>query len=368
MTQVIIVGGGIAGLIASILLGKKGIECTLIEKRNYPAHRVCGEYISKEAVPFLESEELLPQNIILPNISRFMLSSVSGKSASLNLDLGGIGISRFCFDQFLYRKAIQAGVNVLTDTAVEDVRFSNDSFRITTAGAEFNAPLVVGAFGKRSTLDTKLNRPFIKKRSPFVGVKYHVRLDFPDDLIALHNFNGGYCGISRVENNVVNVCYLTHRQKLKDHKTIRKMEEEVLFKNPFLREIFTLSTPLFEKPETINEINFETKRPVEDHMLMVGDAAGMITPLCGNGMAMAIHSAKLAAANILDYMKHGNRSELESCYRQQWNTTFRRRLWIGRQVQRLFGSEVASSAAINLAVHLHPFAELIIRNTHGKPF
>jgi menaquinone-9 beta-reductase len=369
MKQIIIIGGGIAGLVASIHMVREGLACTLIEKRNYPAHKVCGEYISNEALPYLRSLDLLPPNIILPQILRFQLSSVTGESKLLPLSLGGFGISRYCFDHFLYKKAVEAGVEVITDMPVERVEYANGGFIVTTSLGEYLADVVLGAFGKRSTLDSKLNRPFIKKRSPYLGVKYHVQLNHPEDLIALHNFNGGYCGVNSVENQIVNICYLAHREKLKQFKNIKTMEENVLFQNPLLKEIFTRATFLLDRPETINEINFETKAPVESHLLMIGDAAGMITPLCGNGMAMAIHSAKLASTNVIKYFREGrDRTRLESAYANQWNATFRSRLWAGRQIQRLFGSETASSLAINLAVHFPPLADFLIRNTHGKPF
>ena len=149
------------------------------------------------------------------------------------------------------------------------------------------------------------------------------------------------------------------------------MEENILFENPHLKNIFKNSEFLFEKPETINEISFETKEPVWNHLLMTGDAAGMITPLCGNGMAMAIHSAKILSELIKKHLEKNNfnRQQLENEYVQVWNKTFARRLWIGRQIQNnLFGSEFTSNLAINLAVYSKPIANAIIKNTHGEPF
>lgn len=369
MKPVIILGGGIAGLVASVMLARKGIECIVFEKKNYPHHKVCGEYISNEALPFLKSVHLFPDHVVLPRISRFQLTSVKGKSEYLNLELGGFGISRYLFDSFLYAQAREAGVQIFVNDAVEDVNFANDTFTVKTKSNEYSAEIVLGAFGKRSTIDAKLNRDFIKKRSPYVGVKYHMKLDFPEDLVSLHNFNGGYCGVSPVENRIVNVCYLCHREKVRQFKSLDNLERQGLSENPHLKEIFSSATFLFDKPETINEINFENKAPVENHILMIGDAAGLIAPLCGNGMAMAIHSAKLVSEIVSDHIKNnGPRNKLEIEYARQYNITFRNRLWAGRQIQRLFGSERASSLAVNLAVHFPPLANFIVRNTHGKPF
>jgi menaquinone-9 beta-reductase len=369
MKPVIILGGGIAGLIASVTLARKGIESIVFEKKDYPGHKVCGEYISNEALPFLKSVNLFPKHIALPQISRFQLSSVQGRSEYLRLKLGGFGISRYAFDSFLYAQALEAGVQVNVNSTVDEIFFANDLFTVRTKSGEYNSSIVLGAFGKRSNIDVKLNRDFIKKRSPYVGVKYHLKVDLPEDLISLHNFNGGYCGVSPVENKIVNLCYLCHRDKVRQFKSLENLERQALSENPHLKQIFSSATFLFDKPETINEINFENKRPVENHILMIGDAAGLITPLCGNGMAMAIHSAKIAAEIVSAYVKqNGTRDKLENEYARQWNSTFRDRLWAGRQIQRLFGSEEASSLAINLAVHIPPLANFIVRNTHGKPF
>src|SRR5688572_11946860 len=103
--QVVVVGGGISGLLAAIQLARAGIQCYVIEKKIYPFHRVCGEYISNETVPFLESCDLFPEMHSPPRILRFQLSSVGGKDKILPLDLGGFGISRHTFDYFLYERA-----------------------------------------------------------------------------------------------------------------------------------------------------------------------------------------------------------------------------------------------------------------------
>lgn len=370
MKNVIIAGGGLAGLITGIQLSRAGISCTLIEKKTYPFHRVCGEYISNETVPFLKSLGIYPQEFSPPTLHRFQLSSVNGKSADLKLDLGGFGISRYHFDYFLFEKAKASGVNFILDAEVNAIHFVDEKFRIQTSQKNFEADVVVGSFGKRSKIDISLNRSFIKKRSPYIGVKYHIYTDHPSDLIALHNFKDGYCGISNIEEGKTNLCYLSHRNNLKRYGNIPDMERAVLFKNPFLKSIFATSNFIFEKPETINEISFETKRPVENHILMAGDAAGMITPLCGNGMAMAIHSSKILSERITHFCTSPNysRAQLEIDYTTSWRKAFEKRLWVGRQIQRLFGSEQASDFAVNLARNSKAVANFLIKKTHGIPF
>lgn len=364
-----IAGGGLAGLISGIQLAKAGIPVVIVEKKSYPLHKVCGEYISNETVPFLKANGLYPDLFHPPQINRFQLSSVAGKHAELKLEMGGFGISRFSFDQFLFEKAKQAGVEIFLNTEVSEIQFAENRFQIVAGSQEITTDVVLGAFGKRSKLDATLGRSFIKRRSPYAGVKYHIQRNHPDDLIALHNFEGGYCGMSNVEDGKTNLCYLTHRENIRRYGDIAAMEKEVLYRNPLLKDIFQNSTFLFPKPEVINEISFETKQPVEDHILMIGDAAGMITPLCGNGMAMAIHSAKLACEVIVHFCAEKiSRSEMESRYNRLWSKNFQYRLWKGRQIQALFGNQKLSDFAVNLALHSKPIAKALVRNTHGKPF
>jgi len=366
--NVFIAGGGLAGLVSACLLARKGVSVTLAERKTYPFHRVCGEYISNETLPFLKSSNLLP-DLPLPQINQFQLTSVNGKASELTLDLGGFGISRYTFDNFLYEQAAAAGAQVLLNTEVEEINFDTDGFAIKTTNQNLKADVVLGAFGKRSRLDVKLDRDFIKARSPYAGIKYHIRTDHPAHRISLHNFKDGYCGISAVDGDKQTLCYLTHRNNLKQFGNIAEMEKAVLYKNPFLKSIFENADFLYARPEVINEISFEKKSPVTNHILMTGDSAGMITPLCGNGMAMAIHSAKIVSELIVDFCsKKVTRNEMEIMYSRKWNDLFANRLWAGRQIQKLFGAEWTSNLAVNLVGHVKPVANWLVKQTHGNPF
>lgn len=369
MKKVVIIGGGLAGLISSILLTRKGIAVTLIEKKVYPFHRVCGEYISNEVIPFLKSNNLFPSEFNPTNITQFQLTAVNGKSSTLPLDLGGFGISRFTLDYFLKQEAEKSGVKILENTEATDVRYTGYGFELLANNNALTADVVLCAFGKRAKLDVEWRRSFTQTRSPYVGVKHHLKTNHPNNLIALHNFEGGYCGISNIEAGKTNLCYLVHRDKVRKAGSIERLEQNVLKKNPWLKTIFDSSEFLFDKPEVINEISFATKEPVYNNMLMIGDAAGMITPLCGNGMAMAIRSGKMAAELVADYcLGKISRAAMESHYANQWKKTFAHHLWFGRQVQRLFGNEFASNVAIQLAVRTKWIARAIMKNTHGEPF
>lgn len=367
--DVIIIGGGLAGLTSAIHLSKAKFKVLLIEKNAYPKHKVCGEYVSNEVLPYLAYLGFNPFKFGAKKISKFELTTHNNKSISANLPLGGFGMSRYDMDFRLYQLALKNGIEVLQDTVV-DVHFENDNFQVKTKlQSNFNTKIVIGSYGKRSNLDVQFNRKFIKKKSPYLGVKIHVSGDFPEDKVALHNFKGGYCGVSKVENNHINLCYITNFEAFKKHKDIEAFQEQVLFKNEALKWLFTNSKPAFEKPLTISQISFKTKQPIENHIIMCGDTAGMIHPLCGNGMGMAIRSAQLASVLIIDYLhgKIASRKTLETAYTKRWKKTFGLRLKAGHAIAYLFRQDSLAPKLLTVLRWFPFLMPLIIKMTHGKP-
>jgi len=367
--SIVIVGGGLAGLSATLHLRKAGFDVTLIEKSTYPHHKVCGEYISNEVLPYLQWLDADPLSLSPSIIKKLTVSSSTGKTINCELPLGGFGLSRFTLDYFLYQKALQKGCVIITDR-VTNIQFKDSNFEITTdRHGVLNSHLVIGAYGKRSAIDQKLSRSFILKKSPWLAVKAHYSGNFPEDLVALHSFKGGYCGVSKVENNHINVCYLADYESFKAHKHIDDFQKNVLCKNPQLESILEHSNMLFEQPLTISQISFEKKEAVQDHILMIGDTAGLIHPLCGNGMAMAIHSAKICAELIITYL-HGRittRNLLEQEYIKRWNSHFKTRLLMGNFLSRLIRKDKLFKPMQQLLITFPSVLPLIVKMTHGKP-
>ena len=366
-----IIGAGLAGLTSAILLRKRGYPVTIIEKKEFPFHRVCGEYVSNEVLLFFKSLEIDISQFNPSSISRLTISSAAGRLVEIPLEMGGFGISRYVFDNYLYQEAKASGVEFILAKA-NNITFENEQFTIDlSSGTALHCDLAIAAYGKRTNLDQKLNRAFFYQRSPYMGVKYHIKTDLPQDMIRLDNFEGGYCGTCKIEDDLYNLCYLTKTENLKGHKSISGMEHKILFKNPHLKKIFSNAEFILDKPEVINEISFEKKTLVEGHILFCGDAAGMITPLCGNGMAMAIHSGKLLAECIIQsgsYIDPASRLSLERNYKNQWENQFAMRLKAGRYIQKLLMHPQFSNLAINLLKSSNRLSEMVVKSTHGKSF
>ena len=365
--EVIIIGGGLAGLTAALHLLKNKHKVLLFEKNEFPKHKVCGEYISNEVVPYLKSLQLDLETLRPKQITKLSFSLVSGKTVTTTLPLGGIGLSRFALDYYLYQEVLKRGGSIVQET-VSNVLFLEDNFRVTTNNSVYYAKVVLGAFGKRSNMDVALKRNFISKPSNWLGVKAHYKVPFADDLVGLHHFKGGYCGVSKVETDLVNICYLGNYETFKKHKSIATYQEKVVCQNPQLKAIFTDASIQFEAPLTISQISFEPKKSVENKMLMIGDTAGLIHPLCGNGMAMAIHSAKLASETATKFLEGTcSRTEMEKQYTKQWRRNFRTRMQTGRLLGNLLQKEQLAPFVLRMVTTIPFLLPQLIKKTHGRP-
>lgn len=365
---VIIIGGGLAGLTNALHLAQSGTEVVLFEKDNFPRHKVCGEYISNEVLPFLRQLGVDPFALGATKISRCSLSSIKGREVQAPLPLGGFGISRFLLDNHLQQRCVEAGVQLITDSVLS-IAFDGNEFHVQTKSqGAWAAELVIGAYGKRSRLDKEHGREFMEEKAPYLAVKRHFAGEFPEDLVALHNFKGGYCGVSKVEDGRINVCYLADYSAFKPYRDIERFEQEVVRKNPHLARCFQEFEPLFESPLTISQVSFAPKERIHQQVLMSGDSAGMIHPLCGNGMGMAIGSAEILSNLILRYRKgeFSSRAELGTAYDQEWRQQYRKRLLAGRLFSALFSRNQLFDQAVSVLTHLPVLLPFFVRQTHGS--
>ena len=280
-------------------------------------------------------------------MTRTRLTTARGQELNLPLPATGYGLSRRKLDAFLFDHAKSLGVDAHDGVDVRSIDTSEDgkkelTLRPSGSAEEFNvrASVVIIAHGRRSRLDRKLNRPFFQKRSPYVAFKRHFSVrtagfdeELPslEGLVELHTFRGGYCGVSFAEDNIVNVCTIFDQDLI----TLDRIDAEGVWsflsqgRSPLARRLSTLEAR-DDDSLAIAQIPLTLKERSSQNILFVGDAAGMIAPLAGDGQAMAMESA-LMLANLLH-------EELPTIPFQRWNELWQKkyanRLRLGQWLQR----------------------------------
>lgn len=365
--NVIIAGGGLAGLTSAIHLSRVGFKVLIIEKNAFPRHKVCGEYLSREVEPYLEWLGI-DLSLKKPEVlDRLQVSAINGHSVESRLQLGGIGLSRFVLDKILLDKALSQGCSLLQDTVTGFSQQGGECKVSTGHHGVFRASRVLGAFGRHSQLDHTLDRRPLQQSAGWMGVKGHYTGEFPSGLVGIHHFEGGYCGVSRIEEQLINICYLTTYLSFRRYKSIPVFQTQVLSQNPWLKQIFAECRPVFAQPLAVGQISFEGREQTASGALMLGDAAGMIHPFCGNGMAIAIHTGKIAAELLVeDRQNNMGLKQLNLQYIRSWNLHFNRRIHTGRFWASIIRSRTGSAVLLSALTCLPSLLPVLIRQTHGQ--
>jgi flavin-dependent dehydrogenase len=323
-----------------------------------------------ESHGFLQRLSLNLSGMDIPYITELKVSAPNGNSFTRKLDLGGFGISRYTLDSQLAQIAVKKGVTLLEKTKVTDVIRDGNNFLVKANGPDYNAKVVCGSFGKRASLERNLGREIKKGEKNYVAVKYHVKADLPSKRIELHNFENGYCGISKVDGDKYCLCYLTTSENLsKSGNSIKEMEKNIVMQNPFLKKYFTESKFLYNEPLAISQVTFKPKSLVNNGVIMLGDSAGTIAPLCGNGMSMAMRASFIAAGLINSFLADTiDREQLYHQYQRLWKHNFSNRIKIGGWIQGLFGKNSLTNISIGFFKTFPFAADKLISMTHGKTF
>ena len=343
--DVAVAGGGLAGCSAAIALARAGFSVALYEAKAYPHDKVCGEFLSPESEHFLNRLGVLPaiERQQPTRLRRARVVAPSGNAWSGAFRGTGLGLSRHALDATLAEQARRAGVALYERSPVSDVRGDlDDGFLVRARTAdgvhEVPARAVVGAYGKRGSLDRTLDRDSRQVRTPFVGLKAHFIGPTPGDCVDLYTFPGGYCGLSEVEGRRVNACLLV-RQDVFQREAGQPADVErfvawMARQNPQLGDWLDHARRTSPEWLSISQVSFAAKRAVERDVLMAGDTAGLIAPLAGDGMSMALHGGLLAADWLTRYLcAEVDAAAVRAGYAADWRRAFAGRLRLGRLLQ-----------------------------------
>lgn len=296
----IVVGAGVAGCSAAIRLCQQGLEVLLIERESKPKHKVCGEFLSFECEELLSEVGVHLDDLGAAEISKLVLYQ-KNKQSKQSLPFVGRGISRKKLDHELQKVFVAQSGQLLLGKKVKEIRKKNGSFVVKCSDQkEFFTRSVFWATGKHDVSS-------VHRRSGndhWVGMKRHLRLpkeiaDSFEEKIEMHFFDGGYGGLSKVENGDLNFCFLLKKEKVKELKNdwqniLSHMSEG----NPRLQEVFLQGEWLWAKPLAIAPIPYGYINEGSKDYFFIGDQMAVIPSITGDGMAMALVSAKEAVNSL----------------------------------------------------------------------
>lgn len=369
----LVIGGGLAGCSTASQMAQRGYDVLLAEQSTYPRQKLCGEFLSPEAQASFRRLGVLEavHEAGARPIQRTLLSEPTGGATRHALPDTALGLSRAQLDELLFHHAVATGAEGRPGTRVTNVRGSLDQGFAVDVGAEtVEARLVFGAYGRRSRLDRTLQRPFLDENTPYVAFKAHYEGPAASELagtIELHGAPGSYCGLSPVEHNCVNVCWIGGAEALKETGgTPTAMLDERLRQNPLLDERLGGLHRVSDQFEAVSQVPLMPKSRFAQDVCMIGDAAGMIAPLCGDGMAMALQTADLVtplASAFLD----GRRStaSFRTAYENAWTRSFSRRMRLGRWIHTAAFQPGMTRLLVNSFRVLPSLARWLIRTTRG---
>ncbi|VWX46519.1 NAD(P)/FAD-dependent oxidoreductase [Novosphingobium sp. 9U] len=296
VAPVVVIGGGLAGAAAATRLARTGQAVTVIEREGGPHEKVCGEFLSVEACQDLTDLGLPPEHLGAVAIDR--LRVLHGRhSVEAPLPFVARGLSRAILDEALLEAASQAGAEVLRGVRVTGL----DGTRVLTSAGEHRAAHVMLATGKHDLRAMPRGAP--ATREGYVGFKMHWRLS-PAALTALGSaielvlFGQGYAGLQRVGAAEANLCLVVRRSHFADLGGTWEALLAHLLLEPGLASRLADAQPLLAKPLAIANLPYGhlyQPRSDNDAVWRLGDQAAMTASLSGDGMAVALRSATLAA-------------------------------------------------------------------------
>lgn len=358
-SKIAVVGAGPAGASLAIRLAKENFEVCLIEREKFPRHKLCGEFVSPECFRHFHELGVFKEMLAAggERIAETIFYAASGESVGVpsawfnKNEAGALSLSRAAMDWHLLEQARNCGVEILEEHTVVDLFKERETVRGVKVRAgdnqmkEIFADKIIDATGRARVLSKLFARrndrsprgktvnSKSKTRNQLVGFKTHLsNVNLEKGVCEIYFFRGGYGGLSYVENDLANFCFLIDSRLVREFSSeAQQIIEKVVFQNARAAETLKNSAPVHDwLAVAVDGFGRRQLNPGEN-LFAVGDAGAFIDPFTGSGMLMALESAELLARAII-----GNASAetIAAEYRTAHAQKFRKRLFICSLLRR----------------------------------
>lgn len=373
--DVIIAGGGPAGSSAAIRLARNDLRVLLVEQKKFPRAKLCGEFISPECVRHFENLGVADAiKISSPAaLTETVFYSARGHHVTIpSTWFGGpaaLGLSRAVMDHVLLQRARDCGVTVLEGTTItEPIREGDDirGVRLRT-NEEYRAPLTIDATGRAHILTRKLHTSEPKSKAKLIAFKAHLRnTRVAPSACEIYFYPEGYGGLSSVEGDVSNLCFIISAEQVKRHYSNPELVmREMVMKNQRAAHTLEHAQPESEWLSASWE-RFGRQQPSPANgLLAIGDSAAFIDPFTGSGILMAFESGELVADVIVRHRDKLATSELCANYTAEYAQKFDSRLRICGWLRRLAFKPRLAGLGIAICGASNGFRNRIVRATRS---
>jgi len=311
----IIIGGGPAGSSAAISLAQSGASVLVVEEKRMPREKLCGEFITPECFPSLERFGVMDRMLAAgaQKLTRVSLITSNGNSVQTHIStMSGdapwaMSLSRARFDQILIDRAREAGAECIEGVAVKNCSFEGglpsgvEALSLSDGKkVHFKARFIVDASGRNSRLMVgKRERVAGRRGSRLYALKAHLRgVESTGESVELFFFPQGYGGLARVEDDLVNLCFIVDEQTLKTAGGDPARVIETSLMNNRLARKRLRNASVVGKWYSAGPLTFGRRRLTRNGVIAIGDASGMIDPFTGTGIQIAVRTGELAADAI----------------------------------------------------------------------
>lgn len=335
--QVAVIGAGPGGSIAAAMLATRGIDTVIVDRDLFPRDKLCGGFLSYDAAPILADlglwDRLRARGANVITHARIL---ADGAIRSFDLPESALAVSRYLLDEALLLDAQSRGATALLGWTVDSCTYNGHSHELLLArGPErqiVKSNVVIGAWGRWSRLDISLARPFASSRRRYFGLAQYGAARNPEltETVDLYASSGAYVGAAQVEGGRTNLCGLVGEHLLRTLRgDVNAWLMEVSRSSTDLRQAINLASPLDSEIRVSPPVIFKTRAALVDHILTIGDAAAVLPPVIGGGMASSIQTALLAAdAASQIVFASGRRPAIENQFARNMTLLLRRRrLW-----------------------------------------
>lgn len=299
MNEMAVVGGGLSGGAVATMLARAGKSVRLFERDAEPADKVCGEFLSVEAQRMVQRLGIDLDHLGASSITRLRLMS-GRRRIEAALPFVARGVTRKRLDTVLLEHAAAAGAQVHRGVSVRAI----EGDRIETMLGTVQPATLLLASGKHEVRGAARSAEGCD--TGYVGFKGYWRLPprEREDLrgyIDVILFEGGYAGLQLVEGDLANLCLLVTKPYLTALGGTWNALLEQLLREPHAAAMLGGAEPLSPRPFTIAGVpyGFLQREGAVQGLFRLGDQAAVIPSFCGEGMAIALHSAEVAASVLL---------------------------------------------------------------------